>query len=98
MDYIASWIILIIFGLVIFGLLIWRFCISNKSFYNSMEEEVIDHKPVAEEHRLPQVNQSHEIMDTHWIEDIDDLHMTKVVKKKNPKDTIDGIGHPQRKM
>ncbi len=63
-----------------------------------MEEEVIDHKPVSEEHKMPQINQSHEVMDTHWIEDIDDLHMTKVVKKKLPKDTIEGIGNPKRKF
>jgi hypothetical protein len=39
-----------------------------------------------------QINQSHEVMATHWIEDIDDLHMTKAVKKRVPKDTIEGIG------
>jgi hypothetical protein len=98
MTYIATWIILTIFGLIIIGLLIWRFCISKKSFYNSMEEEVIDHKPAPEEHKVPQIHQSHEAMDTHWIEDIDDLHMTKVVKKKLPKDMIEGIGNPKRKL
>lgn len=36
-------------------------------------------------------------MDTHWIEDIDDLHMTKIVKKKLPKDSIEGIGNPKQK-
>jgi len=46
MEYIATWMILIIVGLIIIGLLLWRFWISKKSFYNSMEEEVIDHKPV----------------------------------------------------
>ena len=45
-TYIATWIIVILFSLIVIGLLIWRFCISKKSFYNSMEEEVIDHKPV----------------------------------------------------
>lgn len=48
MELIATWIILAIVGLIIIGLLLWRFCISKKSFYNSMEEEVIDHKPVQQ--------------------------------------------------
>jgi hypothetical protein len=96
MDLIAVWIIIIILGLIVVGLLIWRFALASKSFYSSMEEEVIDHKPVAEEQKAQAVNQSHEVMDTHWIEDIDDLHMTKVVKKKLPKDSIAGIGQPER--
>lgn len=31
------------------------------------------------------------MMETHWIEDIDDLHMTKA-KKRPAKDAIAGIG------
>lgn len=47
-DMIAVWIILALFGLAIIGLLIWRCLLAKKSFYSSMEEEVIDHKPVVE--------------------------------------------------
>ena len=35
-ELIAVWIILIILGLLIIGLLIWKLCLARKSFYNAM--------------------------------------------------------------
>lgn len=48
-QYIGVWIVLIILCLLIIAILIWKFCLTKKTFYNSMEEEVIDHRVNAKQ-------------------------------------------------
>jgi hypothetical protein len=45
-DNIALWIILIVLGIVILGIIIWKCFLSKKSFSSILEEDVINQKTV----------------------------------------------------
>ncbi len=57
-KYLSLWIILIVIGVVLIGILIWKICCSKKTFYDTMEEEVIDHNGGRQ--RKPEINYSTE--------------------------------------
>ena len=56
-NYLSLWIILIVIGVVLIGILLWKLCCSKKTFYDTMEEEVIDHNG-AEKQKKPEINYS----------------------------------------
>lgn len=92
LDYLPLWIVLGVAIMAVITLLIWKFCCSAKTFESRMEEEVIDHKPresIRESRK--EINQSNETMEARWLEDIDDLHLTKI-EGRRVKGGIQGIG------
>lgn len=56
-----------VLGIIILGLVIWKCCLSKKSFHNILEEDVINQKPVVPEHNVTHINASTEQMEAHWI-------------------------------
>ena len=93
-DNLAAWIILGFCGLLLVSELLWKFCCSRKTFYDAMEEEVIDQKQqVQPRPSRTAVNQSAEKMEARWVEDIDELHLPKQqAKKTRAPGHIQGIG------
>lgn len=50
-DLLPLWIILGMVFMGIMGFLIWKICISGKSFTNRMEEDIIDHQEEVPEEK-----------------------------------------------
>lgn len=58
-----------------------------------MEEEVIDHQTKSWEGQKKDLTLSNEAMEARWVEDIDDLHLTKIRSRHGKKkEEIQGIG------
>jgi hypothetical protein len=77
-DLLPLWVLLGVLGATLMAVLLWRACCGSKSFADRMEEEVMDQQPqLAKEQSKQEINRSEGTMEARWLDDIDDLHMTK---------------------